>query len=92
MICSSIIAVVGLAGHGFGSWKAKGRPEMWLRDFLPTTAPNARIMTYGYDTQLPGSQSEKSVFELSRNLLESIKTSRDKTSVCCLNPDNAKLY
>ncbi|KAI1744083.1 hypothetical protein F4680DRAFT_444115 [Xylaria scruposa] len=74
-----IIAVVGLAGHGFGTWKAKGRPDMWLRDFLPEVVPDARIMTYGYDTELPGSQSEKSVVDLSRNLLESIKTSRDET-------------
>lgn len=77
----SIISIVGLAGHGFGSWKARARPDMWLRDFLPAAAPDARIMTYGYDTELPGSQSEKSIIELSRNLLESVKTSRDETCV-----------
>lgn len=77
----SIIAVTGLAGHAFGSWKSKGRPEMWLRDFLPESIPNARILTYGYDTKLPGSQSEASILELSRRLLESIKTTRDPTKV-----------
>jgi hypothetical protein len=84
---TSIIAVVGLAGHGFGTWKAKGKADMWLRDFLPETVPDARIMTYGYDTELPGSQSEKSVVELSKNLLESIKTSRDETCVGHRNSD-----
>jgi hypothetical protein len=27
---------------------------MWLRDFLPDDVPNARILTYGYDSQLTG--------------------------------------
>ncbi|UKZ79092.1 hypothetical protein TrVFT333_006842 [Trichoderma virens FT-333] len=49
---------------------------MWLRDFLPEAVPNARILTYGYDTKLPGSQSEASIPDLSRRLLESIKTIR----------------
>jgi hypothetical protein len=88
-LCFSIIAVVGLAGHGFGTWQAKGRADMWLLDFLPVTVPNARVMIYGYDTKLPGSQSEKSVVELSRNLLETIKTSRVEASV--MHPD-LRLY
>lgn len=48
---------------------------MWLRDFLPEKVPDARILIYGYDTTLPGSQSEASVTDLSRKLLESIKSS-----------------
>lgn len=31
----SIIAVTGLAGHAFGSWRSRGSPRMWLRDLLP---------------------------------------------------------
>ncbi|KAK5989673.1 Protein SERAC1-like protein [Cladobotryum mycophilum] len=75
-----IIAVTGLAGHAFGSWKSKDKPDMWLRDFLPQSILNARILTYGYDTKLPGSQSETSILELSRRLLESIKTIRHEKS------------
>ncbi|GFP53804.1 hypothetical protein TASIC1_0003018200 [Trichoderma asperellum] len=75
-IAVDIIAVTGLAGHAFGSWKSKKEPDMWLRDFLPEAIPNARILTYGYDTKLPGSQSEASIPDLSRRLLESIKTIR----------------
>ncbi|VUC26118.1 unnamed protein product, partial [Clonostachys rosea] len=71
-----IIAVTGLSGHAFGSWKARGESAMWLRDFLPDSVPRARILTYGYDTKLPGSQSEASITDLSRRLLESIKTTR----------------
>lgn len=54
---------------------------MWLRDFLPPAVPNARILIYGYDTKLPGSQSEASILELSKKLLESVKTSRSGESV-----------
>lgn len=54
---------------------------MWLRDFLPEAVPNARILTYGYDTKLPGSQSEASIPDLSRRLLESIKTIRSGHTV-----------
>lgn len=87
---SSIIAVTGLAGHAFGSWKSKNKPDMWLRDFLPETIPNARILTYGYDTKLPGSQSEASIPDLSRRLLESIKTIRSGDTVRAQS--NTKLY
>lgn len=75
-----IIAVTGLAGHAFGSWKSKNNPDMWLRDFLPASIPNLRVLTYGYDTKLPGSRSKSSILELSRKLLESIKTTRDEST------------
>jgi hypothetical protein len=54
---------------------------MWLRDFLPESILNARILTYGYDTKLPGSQSTASILELSRKLLESVKTIRSQWQV-----------
>jgi hypothetical protein len=54
---------------------------MWLRDFLPESVPNARILTYGYDTKLPGSQSTASILELSKKLLESVKTIRSQQEV-----------
>ncbi|KAM0518998.1 hypothetical protein ACHAPE_003989 [Trichoderma viride] len=73
-----IIAVTGLAGHAFGSWKSKNLPHMWLRDFLPQSVLKARVLTYGYDTKIYGSQSEESILELAKALLESIKTTRRK--------------
>ncbi|KAL9487937.1 hypothetical protein ACSS6W_000214 [Trichoderma asperelloides] len=75
-----IIAVTGLAGHAFGSWKSKNEPHMWLRDFLPQSVPNARIFTYGYDTKICDSQSEASILELGKTLLESIKITRGKNA------------
>jgi hypothetical protein len=51
----------------------------------PVPSPKLVSWTYGYDTELPGSRSEKLAVELSRSLLESIKTCRDETSVKYLN-------
>ena len=49
--CTSIIAVTGLGGHAYGSWSHSDE-RMWLRDYLPKDAPNARILTYGYQSAL----------------------------------------
>jgi hypothetical protein len=38
-------------------------------------------LTYGYDTKLPGSQSSASILELSKKLLESVKTIRNQQNV-----------
>lgn len=57
---SSIVAVTGLGGHAFQSWKSRHSDKMWLKDFLPCSIPeNIRIMTYGYDSSLtkPGKRS-----------------------------------
>lgn len=77
----SIIAVTGLAGHGFGSWKARGGSVMWLRDFLPEHVPNARIMIYGYDSMLFKSNSTATIREFSRNFLQALNTARASDEV-----------
>lgn len=72
----SIIAVTGLAGHAFGSWKSRGHSDMWLRDFLPEHVPSARILTYGYDSRLFKNKSTASIREFSRNLLQALGAAR----------------
>lgn len=79
--CFSIIAVTGLAGHAFGSWKSRGRSAMWLRDFLPQSVPDARILTYGYDSKLFMNNSTASIREFSRNFLEALNTARANDTV-----------
>lgn len=49
----SIVAVTGLAGHAFGSWRGKGDfNRMWLQDFLSEDLPNCRTMIYGHNSAL----------------------------------------
>ena len=70
-----IIALTGLAGHAFGSWVAS--PHMWLRDFLPEDLPRARILLYGYDSSLAGSQSKNILTDLSSNFVVKLHTMRN---------------
>ncbi|KAL5352483.1 hypothetical protein ACLOAV_002431 [Pseudogymnoascus australis] len=60
-VYADIIAVTGLAGHAFGSW-AHSYQKMWLRDYLPRDIQNrARILIYGYESQLHGANTAKSI-------------------------------
>ena len=55
------VAVCGLGGYAFGSFKDKGISYMWLRDSLPNDLPNLRVLLYGYDSGLDGSDSNQNV-------------------------------
>jgi hypothetical protein len=66
-----IIAISGLGGHAFGSFKERGGNHMWLRDDLPYEAtggedktPLARVMVYGYESSLPQSNSVQNIEDL----------------------------
>ncbi|KAL1626481.1 hypothetical protein SLS56_006792 [Neofusicoccum ribis] len=68
-----IIAITGLNGHAFGSFKGKDRGKMWLRDFLPKDYNRARIFTYGYRTREPSSQSITDLAITFNQLLKSLR-------------------
>jgi hypothetical protein len=77
-ICS-IVAVTGLAGHAFGSWKSRTQDhQMWLRDFLPVDLrdANVRILTFGYNSALKESTSTGSLHDFSRQLLDGVNSAR----------------
>lgn len=57
---------------------------MWLRDFLPENVPNARILTYGYDSTLLNNNSNASILEFSQNFLEALKAARTGETVISL--------
>ena len=72
-----IIALTGLAGHAFGSWAAS--PHMWLRDFLPEDLPRARVLLYGYDSNLVGTQSKHILTDLSSNFVVKLHTMQSQS-------------
>ena len=47
---SSIVAVHGLGGDWERTW-TDDNGKLWLRDFLPSQLPNARVMSYGYNSE-----------------------------------------
>lgn len=80
----SIIAITGLDGHAYGSWRGKGnlRP-MWLRDFLSKDLPNCRTMIYGHNTKL-SSRGVDTIMDYGREVLEGIKKVRRSKEVRAL--------
>jgi hypothetical protein len=54
---------------------------MWLRDSLPYDLPGVRILTYGYDSHLVGSQSFQGVEALATEFRTQIAAIRKTTNV-----------
>ncbi|KAF8245723.1 hypothetical protein K440DRAFT_586597, partial [Wilcoxina mikolae CBS 423.85] len=72
-----IIAVCGVGGHAFGSWRSQSSThKMWLRDFLPKDIPKIRTLTFGYDAALKDSTSTSSIVDYARQLLLAIHNVR----------------
>ncbi|GFF70323.1 ankyrin-1 [Aspergillus lentulus] len=74
-----VIAISGLGGHAFGSFKERGGSFMWLRDALPLDFPNARILIYGYDSRLVRSSSFQNLTDLGRALQIDMNSIRESS-------------
>ncbi|XP_044716490.1 tetratricopeptide repeat domain-containing protein [Hirsutella rhossiliensis] len=66
-----VVAISGLGGHAFGSFKERGGEHMWLRDALPydlkseaTEGHMARVMTCGYGSAVAESQNTDNLEDL----------------------------
>ncbi|KAF8530881.1 hypothetical protein BDD12DRAFT_914734 [Trichophaea hybrida] len=76
-IVADVIAVTGLAGHAFGSWRNRKTHQMWLKDLLPHDVQNIRIMTYGYDSRLVGQgKAENRLLDYQRLFIQDIENAR----------------
>lgn len=55
-------------------------PVYWPRDLVPRTVPNARVLTYGYDTRighwLGPAVSKNTIYDIARNFLVSLEAER----------------
>jgi hypothetical protein len=81
---ASIIAISGLDGHAYGSWRGKGNlGRMWLRDFLSEDLPRCRTMVYGYNLKL-SSRGVGTILEFGRGLMEELKQIRNTKEVICI--------
>ena len=69
-----IIALHGLNGHYKKTWTG-GDGSNWLKDdaFLPKHLPDARIMSYGYNSQVQFSKSEAGIEQFAEGLLSQIE-------------------
>ena len=62
----------GLGGDAIKTWTHPKSNAFWLRDFLPRKAPDARIITFGYDSLTAFGQSDSNFFDAARHLLNSL--------------------
>ncbi|KAI5460666.1 hypothetical protein BGZ63DRAFT_488681 [Mariannaea sp. PMI_226] len=74
-----VVALSGLGGHAFGSFKERGGDYMWLRDSLPhdltceeTGQSMARVMTYGYESSVAGSENIQNIEDLATKFHSSL--------------------
>ncbi|KAG4279117.1 hypothetical protein FPRO04_13726 [Fusarium proliferatum] len=76
-VTADIIAIAGLDGHAYGSWRSKGNlGRMWLRDFLSNDLPSCRTMIYGYNSKL-SSHGIDTIMDYGRGLMEELKKIRN---------------
>ncbi|KAM6504800.1 hypothetical protein FSOLCH5_015290 [Fusarium solani] len=76
-VTADIIAITGLDGHPYGSWRGKGNlGRMWLRDFLSKDLPCCRTMIYGYNSKL-SSHGIDTILDYGRELIEELKKVRN---------------
>ncbi|KAF2964022.1 hypothetical protein GQX73_g9558 [Xylaria multiplex] len=82
----SIVCTHELNGHWEETWTGKapetGRPVFWIKDLLPADLPHARIMTYGYSSQVSSVKylTQRTLYSQSKVLLTTLKRSRQDGS------------
>ncbi|KAF2495908.1 hypothetical protein BU16DRAFT_459726, partial [Lophium mytilinum] len=76
----SIVAVHGLDGHREKSWTADNG-VLWLQTLLPKDVPNARVLTYGYDSRTRSSEhlSHQTLYGHSMSLISGLSLYRRRT-------------
>ncbi|KAK5660882.1 hypothetical protein OQA88_12253 [Cercophora sp. LCS_1] len=72
-----VVAIHGLNGHYENTWTAPttakhGDPVNWLKDLLPLKLPDARIMSFSYNSKVQFSKSTADVFAFADQLLEQL--------------------
>ena len=78
----SCVAVSGLGGHPFGSFKDKDSQHMWLRDSLPDDFSQLRVFIYGYESALQGSNSVQHLGDIGSSFRDSLRSLRISSKVC----------
>ncbi|PVH83321.1 hypothetical protein DL98DRAFT_569779 [Cadophora sp. DSE1049] len=74
-----VVAIHGLNGHYLNTWTttdAAGQKVVWLKDLLPKQLPDARIMSYGYNSALQFSKSVAGIGTFAEQLLEDLRSWR----------------
>ncbi|KAH8746959.1 hypothetical protein F5882DRAFT_312127 [Hyaloscypha sp. PMI_1271] len=71
-----IVAVHGLNGDAYSTWTHAQTEKLWLRDFLPSDLPGARIYSFGYPAEVAFNTATGKLDDWARALLEGLKAVR----------------
>jgi hypothetical protein len=82
----SIVFVHGLnvsnqKNHAMMSWTHQNG-ILWPRDLLPQDVPNARILVFGYNSNIMRNVSQEGIQDHATNLLDRLGRNRNATEVC----------
>lgn len=92
-IKADIVAVTGLDGHGYGSFRGRGNlGRMWLRDFFKTDFPDCRTMVWGYNSKLTSESSVHEIKDYNAAFLAEIDDSRADKTVIVSKPARCSEY
>lgn len=71
-----IVAIHGLGGSPVRSWINNTANTLWLRDFLQTDFPTARIISYGYNVEPALRNNTLDLSLLASDLLDNVMSAR----------------
>ena len=71
----------GLGDDAIDTWTHLKSNAFWLKDFLPEQIPDARILTFGYNTAAAFSESTAEVIDHAKSLLARLVDKRDEPEV-----------
>ena len=80
-----VVAVHGLQGDAYKTWEHENG-SLWLQDFLPADLPEARIMTFGYDSTVAFSKSVANIEDKALELLNALSSERVPAPGCQSRP------
>ncbi|TAQ87678.1 hypothetical protein B7494_g3974 [Chlorociboria aeruginascens] len=76
-----LVAISGLGSHAWGSFKKRSEKSMWLADKLPQDWPQARIMIYGYQSPIMGSNSRQTLMDIAKTFSNNLIKMRSSLNV-----------
>lgn len=68
-------------GNAFDTWKSKDTPKMWIRDLLPDRYINARVILFGYNSDIKERLNQEGLMQWAVELLDELRSIRTSEKV-----------
>lgn len=78
---TDVVALHGINGDAFSTW-THSNGQLWLRDFLPSEFPGARIFSFGYPSEVVFTLNTGKLDDFARSLLVKLSAVRHRPEVC----------